>query len=132
VLKVISRSAFDLDAVLKTLTDSARSLSGAATANVLLRDDEILRLRAESGSPPEFIDYVVAHPPRMGRGTGTGRVLMTGQTVHIPDVLADPDYSYGEGPRLGNYRAQLGVPLIREVEGVFGLLRPEPGAFTPR
>ena len=134
VLKVISRSAFDLDAVLKTLTDSARSLSGAATANVLLRDGEVLRLRAESGSPPNWREYVLAHPPRMGMGTGTGRVLMTGETVHIPDVLADSDYSYGEGPSIGNYRAQLGVPLLRngKVEGVFGLLRPEPGAFTPR
>ena len=134
VLKVISRSAFDLDAVLKTLTNSARSLSGAATANVLLRDGEVLRLRAKSGSPPNWREYVLAHPPRMGMGTGTGRVLMTGETVHIPDVLADSDYSYGEGPSIGNYRAQLGVPLLRngKVEGVFGLLRPEPGAFTPR
>ena len=119
---------------LKTLTESARSLSGAATANVLLRDGNVLRLRAEFGSPPNWREYVLAHPPRMGRGTGTGRVLMTGETVHIPDVLADPDYSYGEGPSIGNYRAQLGVPLLRsgKVEGVFGLLRPEPGAFTPR
>jgi GAF domain-containing protein len=134
VLKVISRSAFDLDAVLNTLAESARSLSGAAAACVLLRDGELLRLRAESGCPPEFTEYVRAHPPRRGRRTGTGRVLMTGETVHIPDVLADREYSYGEGPRLGAYRAQLGVPLIRneKVEGVFGLLRPDPGAFTAR
>jgi two-component system, NtrC family, sensor kinase len=134
VLKVISRSAFDLEAVLKTLADSARSLSGAATAMVLLCDGEVLRLRAESGCPPEFREYTVAHPPRMGRKTGTGRVLMTGEAVHIPDVLADPDYDYGAGPQLGNYRAQLGVPLVRDgkVEGVFGLLCPEPRAFTPR
>jgi GAF domain-containing protein len=134
VLKVISRSAFDLDAVLKTLTESAQSLSGAATATVLLRDGEVLRLRAESGCAPEFREYIVAHPPRLGRETGTGRVLMTGETVHIPDVLADPDYNYGVGPRLGEYRAQLGVPLICDgkVEGVFGLMRPDPGAFTSR
>ena len=134
VLKVISRSAFDLDAVLKTLTESARSLSGAATATVFLRDGEVLRIRAESGVAPEFLEYLDAHPIPAGRETGTGRVLMTGETVHIPDVLADPDYDYGAGPQLGNYRALLGVPLIRDgkVEGVFGLQGREPGAFTQR
>ena len=134
VLKVISRSAFDLDAVLKTLTESARSLSGAATATVFLRDGEVLRIRAESGVAPEFLEYLVAHPIPPGRETGTGRVLMTGETVLVPDVLADPDYNYGVGPQLGNYRALLGVPLIRDgkVEGVFGLQGREPGAFTQR
>jgi signal transduction protein with GAF and PtsI domain len=59
---------------------------------------------------------------------------MAGEAVHIPDVLADPDYDFGEGPRIGNYRALLGAPLIRDgkVDGVFTLMRPEPGAFTPR
>ena len=59
---------------------------------------------------------------------------MTGETVLVPDVLADPDYNYGVGPQLGNYRALLGVPLIRDgkVEGVFGLQGREPGAFTQR
>ena len=123
-----------LDAVLKTLTKSARSLSGAATATVFLRDGEVLRIRAESGVAPEFLEYLVAHPIPPGRETGTGRVLMTGETVLVPDVLADPDYNYGVGPQLGNYRALLGVPLIRDgkVEGVFGLQGREPGAFTQR
>jgi len=123
-----------LDAVLKTLTESARSLSGAATATVFLRDGEVLRIRAESGVAPEFLEYLVAHPIPPGRETGTGRVLMTGETVLVPDVLADPDYNYGVGPQLGNYRALLGVPLIRDgkVEGVFGLQGREPGAFTQR
>ena len=134
VLKVISRSAFDLDAVLKTLTGSARSLSGAATATVFLLDGEVLRIRAELGVAPEFLEYLVAHPIPPGRETGTGRVLMTGETVLVSDVLADPDYNYGVGPRLGNYRSLLGVPLIRDgrVEGVFGLQGREPGAFTQR
>src|SRR5258708_30562026 len=59
---------------------------------------------------------------------------MTAEAAHIPDVLADPDYAYGAGPRLGNYRSGVGVPLLREgrVDGVFGLMHPEPGAFTPR
>jgi GAF domain-containing protein len=134
VLKVISRSAFDLDTVLKTLADSARSLSGATGVLVLLREGEVARLRAESGCTPQHREYVAAHPFRPGRETVTGRVLITGEAVHIPDVLADPDYEYGVGPQVGNYRATFGAPLIRNgiVDGVFTLLRPEPGAFTPR
>ena len=134
VLKVISRSAFDLDMVLKTLADSARSLSGATGVLVLLRDGEFARLRAESGCTPQHREYVAAHPFRPGRETVTGRVLITGEAAHIPDVLADPDYEYGIGPQVGNYRATFGTPLIRNgiVDGVFTLLRPEPGAFTPR
>ena len=134
VLKVISRSAFDLDMVLKTLADSARSLSGATGVLVLLRDGEFARLRAESGCTPQHREYVAAHPFRPGRETVTGRVLITGEAAHIPDVLADPDYEYGIGPQVGSYRATFGTPLIRNgiVDGVFTLLRPEPGAFTPR
>ena len=134
VLKVISRSAFDLDAVLKTLTDSARSLSGAAIGAVFMREGESMRIRAESGFPLELVEYARAHPIQPGRETFTGRVALTGEVVHIPDVLADPNYDYGEAPRLGDYRAGIGVPLMRagRVDGVFSLMRPEPGAFTPR
>ncbi|HEY1452807.1 MAG TPA: GAF domain-containing protein, partial [Roseiarcus sp.] len=134
VLKVISRSAFDLDAVLKTLTDSARSLSGAATAAVFLRDGEFFPLRAESGVPHEFLEYMNGHPARPGKATLIGRVAMTGEAVLIPDALADPDYSYGAGPQIGNYRALFGAPMIRDgrVEGVFGLMHPKPSAFMPR
>ncbi|MBV9286538.1 MAG: GAF domain-containing protein, partial [Hyphomicrobiales bacterium] len=134
VLKVISRSAFDLDAVLKTLTESARSLGGATAAVVFLRDREAMLIRAQSGCPPEFLAYIEANPIRSGRKTMVGRVMMTGEAVHLADVLADAEFSYGDAPQLGNYRANFGVPLIRDgkVDGVFGLMRPEPGAFTPR
>jgi two-component system, NtrC family, sensor kinase len=134
VLKVISRSAFDLDAVLQTLTDSARSLSGAASADVEMFDGSFMRFRAQSGCDPELVKYTEEHPLKPGKETVSGRVMMTGEAVHIPDVLADPDYDFGEGPRIGNYRAVLGAPLIRDgkVDGVFTLMRPEPGAFTPR
>ena len=134
VLKVISRSAFDLDAVLKTLSNSARSLSNAVSAVVMLRDGDVLRLRAESGCDPQFLAYMAAHPTRAGKETLTGRVFLRGEAVSIPDALADPDYKYGDAPQLNNYRALLGAPLIRDgkVEGVFGLMHPKPGGFTPR
>ena len=134
VLKVISRSTFDLDAVLTTLTESARALCGAASAVVWLRDGDVMRLRAELGCAPEFVDFLATHPIRAGRETFTGRVMLTGEVVHLPDVQADPDYGYGPAPKLGNFRAALGVPLLRDgrVEGVFSLGRPEPDAFSPR
>src|SRR3984957_14958572 len=134
VLKVISRSAFDLDVVLATLTGSARTLCGAANAAVFMRDRDVLRLRAESGCSPAFVEFLKAHPIRAGRETFTGRVMLSGEAVHLPDVMADPEYNFGPAPQLGNIRAALGVPLLRDgrVEGVFTLARPQPNGFTPR
>jgi two-component system, NtrC family, sensor kinase len=126
VLKVISRSAFDLQAVLMTLAESARELCGASFVTLFMRDGDEMRLRAESGCTPGIVDFLHAHPIRAGRETFTGRVMMSGEAVHLPDVLADAEYNFGEAPRIGNYRAVLGVPLLREgrVEGIFGLARP--------
>jgi two-component system NtrC family sensor kinase len=134
VLKVISRSAFDLDVVLATLTESARTLCGAANAAVFMRDRDVLRLRAESGCSPAFVEFLKAHPIRAGRETFTGRVMLSGEAVHLPDVMADPEYNFGPAPQLGNIRAALGVPLLRygRVEGVFTLARPQPNGFSPR
>jgi signal transduction histidine kinase len=60
--------------------------------------------------------------------------MLSGEAVHLPDVFADPEYDFGDGPRIGNYRALLAAPLLREgrVEGVFALGRPEPIPFTER
>jgi signal transduction histidine kinase len=134
VLKVISRSAFDLKSVLTTLTESAKALCGAASGVIFLRDGELLRLQAESGVPPVFIDFLRDHPIRKSRATFTGRVFMDGQVAHLPDVLRDPEYNFGSAPEVGEFRAALGVPLMRDgkVEGVLSLARPEPGPFTSR
>jgi signal transduction histidine kinase len=134
VLKVISRSAFDLKSVLTTLTESAQALCGASLGIILLRDGEVMRLQAESGCPPAFVDFMHANPIRPGRDTITGRVFMDGKPVHVPDVQLDPEYDFGNAPLIGDYRAVLAVPLMRDgaVEGVLLLGRPEPGPFTDR
>jgi signal transduction histidine kinase len=134
VLKVISRSAFDLKSVLTTLTESAKALCGAASGVIWLRDGDVLRLQAESGCPPAFIEFLREHPIKPGRETFSGRVFMDGQVAHLPDVLLDPEYNFGSAPEVGEFRAALGVPLMRDgqVEGVLSLARPDPGAFTPR
>jgi two-component system NtrC family sensor kinase len=134
VLKVISRSAFDLQAVLTTLAESARELCGASFVTLFMRDRDEMRLRAESGCTPEIVAFLHANPIKAGRETFTGRVMMSREAVHLPDVLADPEYDFGDAPRIGNYRTLLGVPLLRDgqVEGVFALARPEPAPFTAR
>jgi two-component system, NtrC family, sensor kinase len=134
VLKVISRSAFDLQAVLTTLAESARELCGASFVTLFMRDADEMRLRAESGCTPQIVAFLRAHPIRAGRETFTGRVMLSGEAVHVPDVFADPEYDFGDAPRIGNYRALLSVPLLRDgqVEGVFALARPEPAPFSAR
>ena len=134
VLKVISRSAFDLKSVLTTLTESAKALCGAASGIIFLRDGDVLRPQAESGVPPAFIDFLRDHPIRKNRETFTGRVFVSGEVAHLPDVLLDPDYRSSTSPAMGEFRAALGVPLMRDgaVEGVLSLARPEPGPFSPR
>jgi signal transduction histidine kinase len=134
VLKVISRSAFDLKSVLTTLTESAQALCGASLGIVCLRDGDMMRLKAESGCTPAFIDFMQANPIRPGRETITGRVFMDAKPVHVADVTADREYDFGQAPQIGGYRAVLAVPLMRdkEVEGVLLLGRPGPGPFSQR
>ena len=133
-LKVISRSAFDLKSVLTTLTESVKSLCGASFGIMYLREDEIMRLQAESGCVPAFVDFMQANPIGPSRETISGRVFMDGKPVHIADVQIDPEYDFGQAPTIGAYRAVLAVPLMRDstVEGVLLLGKPEPGPFNQR
>jgi two-component system NtrC family sensor kinase len=134
VLKVISRRAFDLNAVWRTLVESACTLCDAPQGLIELLDGDVYRLVMQKGYGEEFERYLVENPLRAGSNTGTGRAASTGVVSHIPDVLQDPDYRLTEGQRLGGYRSNLAVPLLREqkVIGVFVLARPTPGPFTPR
>src|SRR5450759_3515888 len=107
VLKVISRSTFDLPAVLQTLVESAARLCDADTTNIT-REKNGAFYRAEAyGFSPEFQEYVKEFPIKAERGSSFGRALLEGRVVHIPDVLADSEYTYLEGQRLGGYRTVL-------------------------
>ena len=134
VLKVISRSAFDLQAVLQTLVESAAKLCNASMANIRVRDGDVLRARAFVAVSEDLKDFLLDHPIERGRGHVVGRAFLTGELVHVPDVLADPEYEAVERVRRWGYRAVLAVPMIREgrVEGMFSLVRPEPGPYSDR
>src|SRR6201981_2269814 len=132
VLKVISRSAFDLKSVLQTLVESAGHLCGADYATITRQKDGVLFFAEAYGYSSEFIEYVKAMPVDRGRGTATGRALLEGRVIHIADVLADPEYTWAEAQRLGGYRSVLGVPMLREgiPIGVLTLTRSEVRPFT--
>ena len=133
VLKVISRSAFDLQAVFDTLIASAVELCGANRGAIFLRDGDVFRLRAASASSPEYFQYWQAHPARAGRASATARVILSGKVESIPDVLEDAEMEMPANTLI-QIRATLGVPLLRDnqVEGVLVLTRPQPGVFTSR
>ncbi len=134
VLKVISRSTFDLQAVLATLVHSAGSLCKADNAQIFLRDGEFYRLAADNGFSPEYQQYLREHPIPPGRGSLVARTALLGVTVHLPDAMADSEYTWHEGRRLGGYRTMLGVPLVRDGNciGVMALTRSQVQPFTDK
>jgi two-component system, NtrC family, sensor kinase len=134
VLKVISRSAFDLQAVLDTLTSSAVELSGATNGVIALREGDAYRYRAFSASmTPDFARYLAEHPPIPGPSSGAGRAILSGRIEMIQDVLEDPSYTLPM-PSLNQTRSILAVPLLRDdrIEGAFVVTGAEPGPFPQR
>jgi signal transduction histidine kinase len=134
VLKVISRSTFDLKLVLQTLVESAARLCDADNSTITRQEGTEFFRAAAYGYSPEFLEYIGAAPVKPGRGTVHGRALLEGRVIHIPDVLADPEYTWVEAQRLGSFRTLLGVPMLREEVpiGVLTLSRSEVRPFTDK
>ena len=134
VLKVISRSAFDLDTVLRTLVTSALELCDGGFGLIRLRDGDLLEFGIGVGMSPSFEEYVKNNSQPIGRDSASGRAALTREVVHLADVLADPTYRSIEEQRVGGYRTLLTVPLLRDnqVIGAFSLARPEVKPFSER
>jgi adenylate cyclase len=134
VLKVISRSTFDLPAVLQTLVEAAARLCDADKAFITReRDGSFYRAEAY-GFSRQFMDYVKDIPIKPERGSAAGRALLEGRVVHIADVIADTEFTMIEAQRLGDFRTVLAVPMLREGVpiGVLILLRQEVRPFTDK
>ena len=134
VLKVISRSTFDLPTVLHTLTELAVRLCVADKGIILLRDGDVYRWQANYGFSPEALRYASEHPVQPDHGTLTGRVALEGKAVQIRDVLADPEYRATGYQQAFGYRTALAVPLLREEAtiGVFFLSRDAVNPFNEK
>jgi len=134
VLKVISRSTFDLKSVLQTLVESAAKLCDAEKATITRQKDGAFYRAEAYGFSREFMDYIKDIPIVAERGSASGRALLEGRVVHIPDVKADPEYTMVDAPRLGDFRTILSVPMLREGVpiGVLSLTRSEVRPFTDK
>ena len=134
VLKVISRSAFDLQPVLDTIVQTASRLCEAEFALIFKLQGDKYEIASANNAAEAFVKHAAEHPIRPERGSLIGRTALERQTVHIPDCLADREYSALDYQAAGHYRTMLGVPLLREGVpiGVIGLMRAAVRPFTDK
>jgi GAF domain-containing protein len=131
VLEIISRSAFDLRAVFETLVESSVKLCGADRAFIFRFDGELLRTAAFYNASPEFAEWVREHPIRPGTHSGAARAALERRTIHIPDVQADPEFTYG-AKDFEAVRTVLAVPILKgdDLLGVMIMNRLEVRPFS--
>ena len=132
VLKVISRSAFDLNLATTAILEAAAELCRAPLATLHLRDGDVCRLDTQFGMPEAFEREARENPIPVRYPLHSRRTARAGEVAHFSDAWTDPDYLYKATARCGGYRAIIVIPLMREGElvGIFSLGRPEPEPFS--
>ena len=134
VLKVISSSPTDIQPVLESILQTAGRLCEAEYACFFRLQDGKYHLAGSNNAKADYIKYLSEHPINIDRGTVVGRAAVECRTVHIPDCLADPEYTAHENARIGKHRSLLGVPMLRDgtAVGVIGLLRTSVKPYTDK
>src|ERR1700730_8085951 len=133
VLEVISRSAFDLSAVFETVVESSVRLCGADRALIFQFDGKVLRVVAACNAPEKLMDWVERNPIRPGPHSVAARAAFERRTIQVPDVLADPEHTYG-AKYIEGFRTVLGVPILKgdDLLGVILIYHLEVRPFTEK
>src|SRR5262249_8933107 len=107
VLKVISRSTFDLQPVFEIIVETAARLCNADTANITNREGNCYRSVASYAASPEYHAFTRSRLLPVDRGTVTGRTALEGQVAHIHDIASDREYAVPETVTVAKVRTAL-------------------------
>ena len=133
VLQVISRSAFDLNPVFETVAESSVKLCGSERALIFRFDGELLRVCAAFNAPHHLMEWLERNPVRPGRHSVAARAALERRTIHVRDVRADQEHTYG-AKDVEPFRTVLGVPMLKgdDLRGVILVYHNEVRPFTEK